>query len=183
MELRTLRYFVTVSEELNITNAAAKLNISQPPLSAQIKNLEYELNTVLFIRGKRHLQLTDSGQLLYRRAKEIVNLADKAKEEMLIAVDEAYWQVVSVKHKKELAEQYKALLALDNVELVYEPEALEAIADKAIEMEIGARGLRSVMEKAMTKVMYEVPSDPTIRKVIITAECIRNGTEPQMLRA
>ena len=83
MELRTLRYFVTVSEELNITNAAAKLNISQPPLSAQIKNLEYELNTVLFIRGKRHLQLTDSGQLLYRRAKEIVNLADKAKEEIL----------------------------------------------------------------------------------------------------
>ena len=83
MELRTLRYFVTVAEELNITNAAAKLNISQPPLSAQIKNLEYELNTVLFIRGKRHLQLTESGQLLYRRAKELVNLADKAKEEIL----------------------------------------------------------------------------------------------------
>ena len=84
--------------------------------------------------------------------------------------------------KNALTKQYKALLALDNVELVYEPEALEAIADKAIEMEIGARGLRSVMEKAMTKVMYEVPSDPTIRKVIITAECIRTGTEPQMLR-
>ena len=83
MELRTLRYFVTVAEELNITNAAAKLNISQPPLSAQIKNLEYELSTVLFIRGKRHLQLTESGQLLYRRAREIVNLADKAKEEIL----------------------------------------------------------------------------------------------------
>ena len=83
MELRTLRYFVTVAEELNITSAAAKLNISQPPLSAQIKNLEYELNTVLFLRGKRHLQLTESGQLLYRRAKEIVNLADKAKEEIL----------------------------------------------------------------------------------------------------
>ena len=85
--------------------------------------------------------------------------------------------------KNALTKQYTALLALDNVELIYEPEALEAIADKAIEMEIGARGLRSVMEKAMTKVMYEVPSDPTIRKVIITAECIRNGTEPQMLRA
>ena len=84
--------------------------------------------------------------------------------------------------KNALTKQYKALLALDNVELVFEPEALEAIADKAIEMEIGARGLRSVMEKAMTKVMYEVPSDPTIRKVIITAECIRTGTEPQMLR-
>ena len=50
-------------------------------------------------------------------------------------------------------------------------------------MEIGARGLRSVMEKAMTKVMYEVPSDPGIRRVTITADCIREGTEPQLLRA
>ena len=85
--------------------------------------------------------------------------------------------------KNALTKQYKALLALDNVELVFEAEALEAIADKAIEMEIGARGLRSVMETAMTKVMYEVPSDPTIRRVIITADCIRNGTEPEICRS
>ncbi len=85
--------------------------------------------------------------------------------------------------KNALTKQYKALMALDNVELIYEPEALEAIADKAIEMEIGARGLRSVMERTMTSVMYEVPSDPTIRKVVVTADCIRNGTQPEMLRA
>jgi len=84
--------------------------------------------------------------------------------------------------KNALTKQYKALMALDNVELVYEPEALQAIADKAIEMEIGARGLRSVMERAMTSVMYEVPSDPGIRKVIITADCIRSGSQPEMLR-
>ncbi len=84
--------------------------------------------------------------------------------------------------KNALTKQYKALMALDNVELIYETEALEAIADKAIEMEIGARGLRSVMERAMTSVMYEVPSDPGIRKVIVTADCIRNGTQPVMLR-
>ena len=84
--------------------------------------------------------------------------------------------------KNALTKQYKALMALDNVELVYEPEALEAVADKAIEMEIGARGLRSVMERAMTSVMYEVPSDPTIRKVVVTAQCIRDGSQPEMLR-
>ena len=84
--------------------------------------------------------------------------------------------------KNALTKQYQALMQMDHVELVYEPEALEAIADKAIEMEIGARGLRSVMEKTMTKVMYEVPSDPAIQKVIVTADCIRNGTDPEIIR-
>ena len=83
MNLRSLSYFVAVAEELNISRAAEKLNMSQPPLSTQIKNLEYDLNTTLFVRGKRQLMLTESGQLLYRRAKEIINLADKAEEEIL----------------------------------------------------------------------------------------------------
>ena len=84
--------------------------------------------------------------------------------------------------KNALTKQYKALLAMDNVELVYEEDALGAIADKAIEMGIGARGLRSVTEQAMTRVMYEVPSDPSIKKVVITADCIRNGSDPQIIR-
>jgi len=82
MELRTLYYFITVAEELNITKAADKLNMCQPPLSSQMKNLEKELDSVLFIRGKRQLTLTDSGQLLYRRAKEILALAEKAETEI-----------------------------------------------------------------------------------------------------
>ena len=85
--------------------------------------------------------------------------------------------------KNALIKQYTALMEMDHVELVYEPEALEAIADKAIEMEIGARGLRSVMENAMTKVMYEVPSDPLIRQVVITEDCIKNGTDPEIIRS
>lgn len=83
MDLKNLSYFVTVAEELNITKAAEKLHMSQPPLSGQIKSLEQELNTVLFIRGKRSLQLTDSGRLLYRRAKEILSLANKASGEII----------------------------------------------------------------------------------------------------
>lgn len=82
MELRTLKYFAAVAEELNITRAAAILNISQPPLSAQIRKLEEELDTRLFIRGRRSLQLTESGQLLYRRAKEMIRLSDQAQAEI-----------------------------------------------------------------------------------------------------
>ena len=83
MDIRSLQYFVTAAEELNITRAAARLHMSQPPLSAQIKSLEEELDTELFIRGRRTLQLTESGQLLYRRAKEIISLADKTRAEIL----------------------------------------------------------------------------------------------------
>ena len=81
MELRTLRYFVTVAEELNITRAAMLLNISQP-LSQQLKKLEEELDTVLFVRGKRRLTLTESGRLLYQRAKDILSLSEKAEAEI-----------------------------------------------------------------------------------------------------
>ncbi len=81
MEMRTLRYFVVTAQELNITRAAEKLNMSQPPLSNQIKSLEEELGAQLFIRGKRRLQLTDEGSLLYRRAMQILELADKTKSE------------------------------------------------------------------------------------------------------
>ena len=82
MDLRSLRYFITVAEELNITRAAEKLNMSQPPLSNQMKLLEAELGTQLFIRGKRHLTLTEAGTILYRRAKQLLELSDQTKNEI-----------------------------------------------------------------------------------------------------
>ena len=82
MDLRALRYFVTVAEELNITRAAEKLNMSQPPLSNQMKALEEELGTLLFIRGKRHLTLTDAGAVLYRRAQQLLELSEQTREEV-----------------------------------------------------------------------------------------------------
>ena len=83
--------------------------------------------------------------------------------------------------KNAMTKQYKALMRYDGVELEFEPDALGAIADKAIEMKIGARGLRSVMEKTMTDIMYTVPSDTTIEKVVVTADCVRGGTEPLVI--
>ena len=80
--------------------------------------------------------------------------------------------------KNAMTKQYKALMSMDNVELEYQPEALEAVADKAIAMKIGARGLRSVMEGVMTDVMYTVPSDTTASKIIITAQAVTEGAAP-----
>ena len=84
--------------------------------------------------------------------------------------------------KNALCKQYHKLLAYDQVELSFEKGALEAIAEKAIERQIGARGLRAIMEEIMTKIMYEIPSDPTIQSVCITERCVRNGETPQITR-
>ncbi len=73
---------MTVAQELNFTHAAEKLNMSQPPLSNQIKQLEEEFGAQLFIRGKRHLQLTEAGRLLYKRAVQITDLAATTREEV-----------------------------------------------------------------------------------------------------
>ncbi len=81
MDLRVLRYFVVTAQEANITHAAEKLNMSQPPLSNQIRALEDELGVELFIRGKRHLQITEEGRQLYRRAQQILSLADRTLAE------------------------------------------------------------------------------------------------------
>lgn len=83
--------------------------------------------------------------------------------------------------KNALTKQYQALLAMDNVELEFQAKALDAIAKKAVDRQIGARGLRAVMEETMTKIMYVVPSDLTIKKVTITPEAV-DGKEPKIER-
>ena len=82
MDLRALHYFIVVAEELNITRAAERLNMSQPPLSNQIKGLEEELGVQLFIRGKRQLTITDAGMHLFRRARQIMELTEQTQQEM-----------------------------------------------------------------------------------------------------
>ena len=82
--------------------------------------------------------------------------------------------------KNALVKQYKKLMEYDDVELEFTPEALEAIADKAIERNIGARGLRAVMEGLLTQIMFDVPSDPTISKVVITRECVEGKGQPEL---
>lgn len=82
---------------------------------------------------------------------------------------------ILVEPKNALTKQYEVLLGMDNVQLEIQPEALDAVAEKAIARQIGARGLRAVMEEAMLKIMFAIPSDLSIRKVIITPECISGG--------
>ncbi len=84
--------------------------------------------------------------------------------------------------KNSLVKQYRKLMEYDDVDLEFTPEALEAIAGRAVERGIGARGLRAILEEVMTRIMYDVPSDPEVVKVTITAACIRGEAAPEILR-
>lgn len=72
MELRHLRYFIAVAEELNFTRAAGRLHMAQPPLSQQIQQLETELGFQLFRRTKRTVQLTEAGQVFFEESQKIM---------------------------------------------------------------------------------------------------------------
>lgn len=94
---------------------------------------------------------------------------------------EALVQILTVP-KNSIVQQYKKLFELDNVELVFEEDALKAVAKKAQEQRTGARGLRGIMEGILTNLMFEIPSDPTIERVTITEKVVTEGSEPELLR-
>lgn len=82
MDIRQLKYFLAIAEEEQITAAAKRLNMAQPPLSQQMKLLEDELDTQLFKRGPRQIRLTDAGKLLANRARQILELSDSTLREI-----------------------------------------------------------------------------------------------------
>lgn len=88
---------------------------------------------------------------------------------------------IVTKPKNALVKQYKKLLELDNVELEFDNDALEAIVDKAIERKTGARGLRSIIEEIMRDIMFEIPSNPKIEKCIVTKETVLENKEPKLI--
>lgn len=83
--------------------------------------------------------------------------------------------------KNALVKQYQKLLSYDGVELEFDDSAIDAITEIAMARKTGARGLRAIMESAMLDVMYEVPSDPTLEKCIITGDTIRNSAKPILI--
>ena len=104
----------------------------------------------------------------------VITSLDSLKKEDLVRI--------LTEPKNALCKQYHKLLQYDQVSLSFESGALDAIAEKAIDRQIGARGLRAIMEDIMTNIMYDIPSDPTIQSVLITEDCVRNGSKPVVTR-
>ena len=101
---------------------------------------------------------------------------------VLDELDEAALCRILTEPKNSLIKQYTKLFDLDNIEFEVTPEALTEIAKVTIEQKTGARGLRSVVERILTKLMFDAPSDSTIKGIKITAECVRDGAEPEIIR-
>ena len=100
----------------------------------------------------------------------------------LESLDENALINILTKPKNALVKQYRKLFELDNVELDFTEEALKAIAEEAIKRRTGARGLRSIVEETMTEVMFDIPSDETISKVIINDKCITEKKIPEVVK-
>ena len=109
---------------------------------------------------------------LVGRIPVIVALSDLDKEALTN---------ILTKPRNSIVNQYKKLFGMDGVKLSFEDEALDAIAAKAIERNTGARGLRSITENLMMPLMFDIPSREDVDEVIITADCVLNGTEPKIV--
>ncbi len=97
-------------------------------------------------------------------------------------LDKAALVRILTEPKNALTKQYTRLLEMDGVRLEFREGALEAVAEKALKLNTGARGLRSVMEGIMTNVMFQTPSDDSIQSVVITPEAVEGGQEPSVIR-
>lgn len=111
MELRVLRYFLTVVREENITRAADALHITQPALSRQMNALEQELNCQLFVRGKRRTTLTEAGQFLRRRAEELIALEEKTEREFAASGQELMGEISIGSTESSAAKIFPTLIA------------------------------------------------------------------------
>ena len=88
---------------------------------------------------------------------------------------------ILTKPKNALVKQYAQLLSMEGVDLTFTEEALDAIADKALARKTGARGLRAIIENCMLDVMYDIPSNPAVKEIIITPETVNDNKPPVMV--
>lgn len=101
----------------------------------------------------------------------------------LESLDKDALKMILTEPKNALVKQYKKLFEMDGVELIVSDDAVDAIADKAIQRNTGARGLRTILEEVMQDIMFEIPSDPTIKMATVTKECVTEKAAPQVVKS
>ncbi|MBR2974999.1 MAG: AAA family ATPase, partial [Clostridia bacterium] len=100
----------------------------------------------------------------------------------LAPLDEAALVKILTEPKNSLIKQYQKLMKLDNIELVFDDDAVKAVAQRSIQLKTGARGLRSVLENVMLDFMFDAPNDKSITKVVVDKNCIEGNDKPKVYR-
>ncbi|MCQ2471081.1 MAG: ATP-dependent Clp protease ATP-binding subunit ClpX [Clostridia bacterium] len=141
---------------------------------AEVKN-KSEMTAENLMSKVIHQDLSKFGLIpeLVGRLPVITTLSQLTKEDMVRILKEP---------KNAIIKQYQALFDMDGIELVFDDDALVAIAEKTLEKKTGARGLRSIMESVLLPTMYAAPGDSTIEKVIFNRDCVENGALPEVVR-
>ena len=136
----------------------------------------WELYSPLFLQAafcrKHKLEAAAGRYTLSPAVPVFVSLSD-LKEDAFVKI--------LTEPKNALVKQYKKLFKMDNIELVFEPDAVDAVAHKASELKTGARGLRAILEDAMQDVMFTSPSNVDIDKIVITKNVILNHSKPEII--
>ena len=156
-------------------------NIIKKRTAGTVIGFNSDVKTKKEVDPSVYLKQTESNDLvkfglipeLIGRLPVIVSVDNLDKEQLLKILKEP---------KNSLVRQYKKLLGIDGVELEFSDEALEEIADAAVKRGTGARGLRTIVEKFMTKLMFDAPSDKTIKKIVITEDYVKGTGEPEIIR-
>lgn len=141
-----------------------------------------------FNSGERGLEVENEKALVYLEPEDLLKFGlipeFIGRLPVIVTLDELDVEAlkkIMTEPKNALVRQYEKLFELDDVELEMTDDAIDAIAHKAIERKTGARGLRSIFEKIMNEVMYEIPSRENISKCIVTEETVNNGNEPKLI--
>ncbi len=141
-----------------------------------------------FNSGERGLEVENEKALVHLEPEDLLKFGlipeFIGRLPVIVTLDELDVEAlkkIMTEPKNALVRQYEKLFELDDVELEMTDDAIDAIAHKAIERKTGARGLRSIFEKIMNEVMYEIPSRENISKCIVTEETVNNGNEPKLI--
>ncbi len=97
-------------------------------------------------------------------------------------LDESALVRIMTEPKNAIVKQYETLFSYDNVQIDFEPAAIESVAKKSIELKTGARGLRTILESRLLKLMFDIPNETDVEKVVVTKDFIEGKAEPRIIR-
>ena len=181
MDWDKLKIFHAVAEAGSFTNATVNLNLSQSAISRQIQSLEDDLKVKLFERHARGLTLTENGEYLYKTAHEVISKLKEVETSLGDQKDKPSGKITITTVRSFgthwLTPRIQEFMKLNpdiEVELIFDDLALDHVAKEALDEKNGARALKSILEKLLLDVMFEIPTSNNVSKCYVKFDSKNN---------